>query len=74
MVSSLRPLFWRESEGKETVDASTVSGASPWRSCARWELTGGARSDVWASNVAEVLSPVGHVDDLDFDSVKAMLV
>ena len=56
------------------MDASTVSGASPWRSCARWELTGGARSDVWASNVAEVLSPVGHVDDLDFDSVKAMLV
>ena len=41
-VSSLRPHFWRESEWKERVDASTASGASPWRSCARWELTSGA--------------------------------
>jgi len=73
-VSSLRPLFWRESEGKERVDASIASGASPWRSCARWELTSGARSDVRTPNVAEVLSPVGHVDELGFDSVKAMIV
>jgi len=74
MVSSLRPLFWRESERKESVDASTASGASPWRSCARWELTSGARNKVWGPNVAEVLSPVGHVGELGFDSVKAMIV
>ena len=73
-MSSLRRLFWRESEGKERVDASTASAVSPWRSCARWELTSGGRRDVRALNVAEVLSPVGHVDELGFDSVKAMLV
>jgi len=73
-VSSLRPLVWRESEWKERVDASTASGASLWRSCTRWELTSGARSDVRAPNVAEVLSPVGHVDELDLDSVKVMTV
>jgi hypothetical protein len=60
LVSSLQPLFWRESERKERVDASTASRASPWRSCARWKLTSGV-----------VLSPVG---ELDFDSVKAMIV
>ena len=38
--------FWRESEWKERVDASTASGASPWRSCARWELTSGAVAGV----------------------------
>jgi len=67
-VSSLQPLLWRESERKERVDASTMSGVSPWRSCARWELTSGARSDVRAPNVADVLSPVGHVDELDSES------
>jgi len=49
------------------VDASTASVASPWRSCVRWELMSGARNDVQAPNVAEVLSPVGHVDELDSD-------
>ena len=71
-MSSLRPLFWRESERKERVDASTAPGASPSRSCARWELTSGARNDVRAPNVAEVLSPVGHVDELDSDSDNVM--
>jgi len=54
------------------VDASTASGASPWRSCARWELTSAARSDVWVPNVADVLSPAGHVDELDSESGNAI--
>jgi len=32
-VTSLRPRFWRESERKEEMDASTSPGVSPWRSC-----------------------------------------
>ena len=73
-MSSLRPLFWRESERKERVDVSTASGTSPWRSCAHWELTSGARSDVWAPNVDEGLSPDGHVDELGSDSDMALIV
>jgi len=73
-VSSLRARFWRESEWKERVDASTASGASPWRSCACWELTSGARSDVRAPIVNRTLPPVGHVDELGFDSEKTMVV
>ena len=73
-MSSLRPLFWRKSERKERVDASTASGASPWRSCARWELTSGAKSDVRATNVDEALSPVGHVDELGSDSDTTLIV
>ena len=38
------------------------------------ELTSGARDDVRAPNVAVVLSPVGHVDELGFDSDMAMVV
>jgi len=57
---------------EERVDASTASGASPWRSCTCWELTSGARNDVQAPNVSDVLSPVGHVDELDPDSDNAM--
>jgi hypothetical protein len=53
-VSSLRPRFWRESEWKERVDASTASGASPWRSCARWELTSGAIAGVRAPSGGQV--------------------
>jgi len=56
------------------MDTSTSPGVSPWRSCARWELTSGARSGIRAPNVAEVLSPVGHVDELGLDSVKVMTV
>jgi len=56
------------------MDASTASGVSPWRSCARWELTSGARDDVRAPNVADVLSPVGHVDELGSDSDMVMVV
>ena len=73
-VSSLRARFWRESEWKERVDASTASGASPWRSCARWELTSGARSGVRTPNVDGVLSPVGHVDELGSDLEKTLMV
>jgi len=73
-VSLLWPLFWRESEREERMDASTASGASPWRSCACWELTSGARDDVQAPNVADVLSPVGHVDELGYDSDMAMVI
>ena len=74
MVSSLRPLFWRESERKERMDASTASGASSWRSCVCQELTSGARDDVRVPNVAVLLSPVGHVDELGFASDMAMVV
>jgi len=74
MVSSLRPRFWRESEREEEMDASTASGASPWKSCVRLELTSEARDDVRVPNIAVVLSPVGHVDELGFDSDMAMVV
>jgi len=71
-TSSLRPLFWRESERNERMDASTAFEASPWRSCVRLELTSRARDDVRAPNIADVLSPVGHVDELDSDSDNVM--
>ena len=32
-ATPLRPRFWRESERKEEMDASTSPGVSPWRSC-----------------------------------------
>jgi len=54
------------------MDASTSPGVSPWRSCARWELTSGARSDVRVPNVDRALSPVGHVDELGSDLDKTM--
>jgi len=38
------------------------------------ELTSEARDDVRVPNVAVVLSPVGHVDKLVFDSDMAMVV
>ena len=38
------------------------------------ELTSGNRDDERAPNVAVVLSPVGHVDELGFDSDMAMVV
>jgi hypothetical protein len=56
------------------MDASTSLGTSPWRTCARWELTSGARSDVRTPNVDGALPPVGHIDELDFDSEKTMVV
>ena len=56
------------------MDASTSPGVSPWRSCARWELTTGAKSDVRAPNVGGALSLVGHVDELGLDSVKVITV
>jgi len=54
------------------MDASTASWTLPWRSCVRLELTSGARDDVWVPNVADVRSPVGHVDELDSDSDNVM--
>ena len=54
------------------MDASTSPGVSPWRTCARWELTSGDRSGVRAPNVTVVLSSVGHVGELESDSEKTM--
>ena len=64
----------RESKREEEMDASTSPGASPWRSCMRLELTSGARGDVRAPNVAGVLTPVGHVDELGSHSDMAIIV
>jgi len=63
----------RESEA-ERMDASTSLGASPWRTCVRWELTSRARNNVRTPNVDGALPPVGHVDELGFDSEKTMMV
>ena len=73
-VSSLRASFRRERAWNERVDASTASGASPWRSCPCWELTSGARNGVRTPNVNGALPPVGHVDEFGFDSEKTMMV
>ena len=56
------------------MDVSTSLGASPWRTCARWELTSGARNNVRMPNVDGALPPVGHVNELGFDSEKTMMV
>ena len=71
-VSSLRALFWRVRRGREEMDASTLLGTSLWTTCARWELTSGARNDVRTTNVAVALPPVGHVGELHSDSDKTM--
>ena len=55
------------------MDASTRSEASPWRSCAHSELMSRARDGVRAPNVAVVLMPVGHVDELGVHSDKATI-
>ena len=67
-ATPLWPRFWRESEREEEMDASTSPGVSPWRSCARPELTSGARDGVRAPNVAVALPPVGHVDEVGVHS------
>ena len=54
MVSSLRKLFWRVEARKGEVDASTLRGASPWTSCARWELTSGAIAGVRTTSGGQV--------------------
>ena len=72
-VTPLRPRFWRERGRKEEMDASTSSGASSWRSCARSELTSGARDDVRMPSFTVVLTPVGHVDELGVQSDMAMI-
>ena len=71
-VSSLRPRFWRERARQREVDASTLLGTSPWRTCACWELTSGARNDVRMTNVTVALPPVGHVGELKTFSDKTM--
>jgi hypothetical protein len=55
------------------MDASTSLGASPWRTCAHPELTSGARDGVRAPNVAVVLTPVGHVDEVGVHSDETMI-
>ena len=54
------------------MDASIWLGASPWTTCTRWELTSGARNDVWTTNVTVALPPVCHVGELHSDSDKTM--
>ena len=71
-VSSLRALFWRVRRGIEEMDASIRLGASPWTTCARWELTSGARNNVRMTNVTIALPPVGHVGELNSDGDKTM--
>jgi len=71
-TTPLQQRFWREREGREEMDASTLPGVSPWRSCAHLELTSGARDGVRAPNVAVVLTLVGHIDELGVHSDKAM--
>ena len=75
-VSSRRRLRCGRASGaretREEMDASTRSEASPWRACAHPELTSGARDGVRAPNVAVVLTPVGHVDELGVHSDIAM--
>jgi hypothetical protein len=56
------------------MDASTSLGASPWRTCTCWELMSGARNDVRMPNADGALPPVGHVDELGFDSEKTMMI
>jgi len=48
--------------------------ATPWRSCTRRKLTGRARNGVRAPNVDAALPPVGHVDELGFDSEETRTV
>jgi len=71
-ATPLRSSFWRERDGREEMDASTSLGASPWRSCARPELTSGARGGIRVPNVAVVLTPVDHVDELSVHSDNAI--
>jgi len=59
-------------QGREEMDASIRLGALPWTTCARWELTSGARNDVRMTNVAVALPPVGHVGELKSDSDKTI--
>ena len=54
--------FQCEKGEREGMDASRSSRAMPWRSCKPSALTSGARYGVWSPNVAQTLSPVGHVD------------
>ena len=55
------------------MDASTSLGTSSWRSCAHLKLTRGARDGARVPNVAVVLTPVGHVDELGLHSDKTMI-
>ena len=57
----------REKQGRGNGRVHLL-GALPWRSCARLRLTSGARDGVRAPNVADVLTPVGHVDEDDIHS------
>jgi len=72
MATPLWLSFQREIGERERMDAPTRSGASSWRSCAHPELTNGARDGIRAPNVAVVLTPVGHVDELGVHPDNAM--
>ena len=64
-------VFGEQGEGERSGRVHS-EWATPWRSCTRWELTGGARNGVRTTNVAVVLPPVGHVGELQTDSDKTM--
>ena len=53
----------REGEAERSGRVHSL-GASPWRSCTRRGLTGGARNGVRAPNGDGALPPVGHVGEV----------
>ena len=53
-VSSLRAGYRRERARKARVDTSALLGASPWTSCARWELMSGAIAGVRTTSGGQV--------------------
>ena len=60
--------FQHEKGERERMDASRSSRLTSWRSCTPSALTSGARDGVRLPNVAEMLSPVGHVNGDDVHS------
>ena len=66
--------FLRGRGEREGMDASRRSRASSWRSCTPFGLTSGARDSVRMPNVADVLTPVGHINGDDVHSELATLV
>ena len=74
MATPLRPSFQHERGEREGMDASRHSRVSPWRSCTPPVLMSGARDGVRMPNVADVPTPVSHVDGDDVHSESVMLV
>ena len=72
MATPLRLSFPRGRGERDGMDASRRSRASSWRSCMPPALTSGARDGVRTPNVANVLTPVDHVDEDDVHSELAV--